>query len=71
MNLYIIALIALIILILVNLLTFLSLRKSRHSRFDWFGATKSTLKEPFKAEEDQLNALHQRVAELGKGEAGK
>ena len=63
-NLYIIALIALIVLILANLLTFLTLRKSRHTRFDWLGATKSTLKEPFKKEEDQLDELHQRVKEL-------
>jgi len=64
-NIYIIAIIALIVLILANLLTFLSLRKSRGTTFDWFGATKSTLKEPFKAEEDQLSELHQRVKELG------
>ena len=67
-NAWIVALLVLGIVVLSNLFMFALVRGSRGMKFDWFKNTGSTLSQPFKKADDELDELRQRVGELSEQE---
>ena len=69
MDIYLIAIIAIVVIVLANLIAFLGLRGMRGSKINWLEMTRNGIKQPFKKEGDQLNALRQRMEELSESES--
>lgn len=52
------------IVVFANLAMFVMVRGSRGLNFDWFKNIRTSIKQPFKSEDDSLDELRQRVGEL-------
>ena len=63
-NVWIVVLLVIGIVILSNLAMFAMVRGSRSMNFDWFRNLRGSVDQPFKAEDDSLDELRQRVGEL-------
>ena len=67
-NVYIVILLVIGIVILSNLAMFAMVRGSRSTHFDWFKNIGGSVNQPFKAEDNSLDELRQRVGELSEQE---
>ena len=63
-NVAIVVFLVLGIVVLSNLAMFALVRGSRSMNFDWFKNMRGSINQPFKAEDDSLNELRQKVGEL-------
>jgi hypothetical protein len=63
-NVWIVVLLVIGIVGLSNLAMFAMVRGSRGMNFDWFKNMRGSINQPFKAEEDSLEELRQKVGEL-------
>ena len=63
-NVWIVVLLVLGIVALSNLAMFAMVRGSRGIHFDWFKNMRGSIDQPFKAEDDSLDELRQRVGKL-------
>lgn len=64
---YIVILLVIGIVILSNLAMFSMVRGSRGKDFDWFKNIRGSFNQSFKAEDDSLDELRQRVEKLSEG----
>jgi hypothetical protein len=65
---YIVILLVIGIVVLSNLAMFAMVRGSKGMHFDWFKNIRGSIDQPFKAEDDSLGELRQRVGELSEQE---
>jgi hypothetical protein len=56
------------IVLFANLAMFAMVRGSRGMNFDWFKNMRGSISQPFKAEDDSLDKLRQKVGELEKSD---
>ena len=63
-NVGIVVLLVLGIVVLSNLAMFAMVRGSRGANFDWFKHMRGSINQPFKAEDDSLDELRQKVGDL-------
>ncbi len=68
MNTYLVFLLFVAIVVFANLIMFAAARSWRGMNIGAFRTTKSEIRKPFKAEEEQLDELRQLVSEYKKGE---
>ena len=65
MNIYLVALIFLAVLVVPNLLAYWVARGAKHTDSKFWAGFESTLRRPFRKEDQALDELHQRVRDLG------